>query len=410
MVPAPPQEPLPEWDVCYEAKDDELAGNLCAVRTIACRGDVLITGSSSPVVKVWKVAEGKVDKARKLVFTKDKNLSRGTLDALGCDGAQCIEIADDGNLVAVCYDDGQIGLHDLRSPGPCAELEDSPIHATLKAKFLPENRLVSAGISGSIHFWDLRTHRVLEELGADPDACYPGASSHSKSEDKPDVKRLKKEPFVRRAGADLRGLNGRGRPARVHSLAVSSDGSFLGCGRANGYVSVLSLDGSPDWVGTVVSHHPGAVRGLTFDARSRMLLSGGDDQHLCMFDAARWHGTAKRQEEGTREPPLLERFLVHRSWVTSACFSPVRGDSGSPARHERLALTSSTDGTVKLWELGNAAPVKTYEEHKSHSVLCVAWEPTEGRVFFSAGEDAKIFCYARKDLLEEMKAKDAAEK
>mmetsp|Transcript_118024 Transcript_118024/g.220534 ORF Transcript_118024/g.220534 Transcript_118024/m.220534 type:complete len:422 (-) Transcript_118024:150-1415(-) len=391
-------EAIPQWEPIYKAKDDELANVGCAIRTIACSRDHVITGSSSPVVKVWSVAEAKVDKKRTLQLSVSKSLKREGNE----DGATCVEIADNGQLVAVCYDDGQIGLHDLRSPGKPQELEDCPIDATSKAKFVAEQRLVSAGVSGSLFFWDLRTLRLESQIGASPD---DPSTSHSKNEEKREVKRLKKEV---RGGknADARGVNSRGRPAPIYSLAVSSDGKLLGCGRNTGLVSVLRLSSYPEWIGSVFTHRHGAVRALAFDARSRVLLSGGEDRHLCMFDAADWHGTAKRDaDDAQRPPPSLERFVVHRSWVTSACFCPAASGSELMAR---LALTSSADGTVKLWELSKSTPVRTYEEHKS-SVLCVAWEPSEGRHFFSAGEDSTLRMYARKDVLEDLKAQDAAE-
>jgi len=170
---------------------------------------------------------------------------------------------------------------------------------------------------------------------------------------------------------------------------VSPDGCLLSCGRGSGAISVMRLD-SLEWTSDVSAHSSGvgrasvAVRALAFDPDSRLLLSGGDDHHVCLFDAAAW---SKRRSGEARRAVQLERFSAHRKWVTSLSMCP------DPTRH--VVLTTSWDGTVKLWDYGTHALLQTYKDH-ADSVFGSAFAPGDGRFFVSVGVDAQIVLYSAK--------------
>merc|ERR1719382_431610 len=109
-----------------------------------------------------------------------------------------------------------------------------------KAKFLPGGRrLGSGGTSGSLCFWDLRMHRLETEIAAD-------GSGSLKGDDWDSMKRRKKDSRFHRPEGNL----GEKKMSPIYSIAASSDGRLLGCGRSSGAISVMRLDGH-EWVGDV---------------------------------------------------------------------------------------------------------------------------------------------------------------
>ncbi|KAI8974949.1 WD40-repeat-containing domain protein [Pilobolus umbonatus] len=54
--------------------------------------------------------------------------------------------------------------------------------------------------------------------------------------------------------------------------------------------------------------------------------------------------------------------------------------------HRNFLLSSSADGTVKLWDLTTSQCVQSYQHHKD-KVQSVAWHPTEATVFISGSYD-----------------------
>merc|ERR1719400_1110136 len=93
-------EEIPQWEPACKVVDEELQAAGGAIRAVACAADAVITASSRPVLKVWKVAESKLTESQKLGH--------------GAVGSSCVEVSGNGQLVVVCSDDGSLGLWDLR--------------------------------------------------------------------------------------------------------------------------------------------------------------------------------------------------------------------------------------------------------------------------------------------------------
>jgi len=350
-----------KWDPACKVEDAELTAVDAAIRAVACGNDVVVTCSSRPAVKVWKVAEAKLVESQSLRY--------------GAVGSSCVEVAGDSHTVAACGDDGAIGLWDLRANKRTGELGAS-ISIAWKAKFLPNGRqLVSGGPSGALNVWDLRMNRLETEIAADGLA--------PKGEDRDATKRRRKDP--RAADRPEGAVDGK-KPGPIYSLAASGDGRLLGCGRGSGEISVMRLEGH-EWVGNVSAHMGGQaapVRALVFDSASRLLLSGGDDNHVCLVDAASW---ARQRPEGVARSPHMERFSAHRMWVTSVSTCP------DPSR--RVVVTTSWDATVKLWDYCTHTLLCSYKEH-ADSVFASAFAPVHGRFFVTAGVDAAVALYVAK--------------
>merc|ERR1712157_164307 len=171
----------------------------------------------------------------------------------------------------------------------------------------------------------------------------------------------------------------------VYSIAVSSDGALVGCGRGSGDIAIMRAQGQ-EWIGNANAHLGVAdvpVRGLAFDAASRLLLSGGDDNHVALLDAA---AMARRRPDSALRNTHLERFSAHRGWVTSV--------STCPDPRKRVLVTTSWDATVKLWDYSTHILLRTYKEH-TDSVFASAFAP-DGQFFATVGVDANIALYTPK--------------
>jgi WD40 repeat protein len=298
----------------------------------------------------------------------------------GAVGSSCVEVADGGQVVAVCSDDGDIGLWDLREAKMFGKLESNiaSVGSIWKAKFLPGGRhLVSGGPSGAVCFWDLGNRRLERELAPDGG----GRGKNEKGEDVL-IGPAKRRKMTGRSGGNAQPPSEL-RPSPVYSLAVSLDGHLLGCGRGSGSVSAMKLD-TKEWIGDVTAHlseSRAPVRALAFDSASRVLLSGGDDNHICLLDALLW---ARRRQEGIERQPQLERYSAHRGWVTSVSSCP------DPARN--VVVTTSWDATVKLWDYRTHRLLRSYKEH-ADSVFASAFAPRDGSFFTTVGADATIAVY-----------------
>lgn len=355
-------EATPKWDPACKVADDDLKAAGAAFRAVACAADLVIAASSRPALKVWQVAQAKLTELAKLTH--------------GAVGSSCVEVSGNGQLLLSCSDDGAISLWDLRERKRAGALEAS-IPTAWTAKFLMDGyRVASGGPSGAICLWDLRQSRLESEIAA----SLPG-------KDEPDAKRAKRDKGAR-GRPDLL----RRQAVGIYSLALSADGRLLGCGRGSGEVSIMRLE-DQQWVGSVSAHQAEAaspVRALSFDAASRLLLSGGDDSHVCLLDAA---ALARRRQGaaslGAGVPGAkLERFSAHRSWVTSM--------SVCPEHSRRVVVTTSWDSTVKLWDYRTQRLLRTYSEH-SDSVFATAFQPDDGHFFVSAGADAQVALYVVKE-------------
>lgn len=340
----------PQWEATTKATDDELKKAGAALHTLTCAGDSLLTGSSRPVVKVWQVAEGKLKESGKL-----------KLEAVGCSS---VAVGSDGNSVAICSEDGAISLWDIRDSSSKKGSLDAEIPKAWKATFLDDSHLISGGTSGDICVWDLRMQRLQRELNAE---------SSLQGEDL-DSKRRRLDT----------GRKSKKHRSPIYSLAVSSDGNFLGVGRASGAISVfqkLELMGNID---AHIGEEVVPVRALCFDQSSKLLLSGGDDHHVCLLDAAGWG-----QQGLGRGPkrPQIERFSAHTSWVTAvrACPDPLRP----------VLVSTGWDKEVKLWDYRTHELLQSFSQH-TDCVLDAAFAPSNGRYFVTVGADAVIALYTSK--------------
>ncbi len=161
----------------------------------------------------------------------------------------------------------------------------------------------------------------------------------------------------------------------VRALSVSADGMRLATGDRDGSIQVWAReDGTTVWqlVQDFPAAHESSVLSLAFSADGGRLASGGRDAQVRLWDLStgsvadvalsahdeavislRFVPGGARLLSGGRDGQVLLHNLAdgshgayaeHSGWVTQMVLSP-DGES---------LLTSSTDGTVRLWRLGDS--------------------------------------------------------
>lgn len=349
------------WELVSKATDEELKRRRSPILFAACTGDFILTGSCRPMVQLWRLGEGEIT-------------HHGTLKSIAA--PTCIECAQDQNQVAISAQNGQILLFDLREQQRAATILPSTMAQATTVCFVGDShRLATGGCSGKLCLWDLRRPHTVE-VEIPPYLDLNGAAKEENGE----VGRPS-NPSKRRREGSTEPPETPEVSHRISSLCASHDGQLIACGRDSGYVALLRLQ-TLQWVtGDVEAHMKGGtVRSLSFDQRSRFLLSGGDDSNVCLMDAGHWSSQGRK--------PCVERFLAHRKRVTSL--------KVSPDLREQLAVSTSWDGLVKLWDYRTQRLLCSFDEHVPSPVTALAFAPVDGRFFVTTGGDAKLALFARR--------------
>lgn len=350
------------FEVSAKATDNALKNSSCGVRSLACVGDHVVSASSHPALKLWKVSES--------ALVEEKQVLRRTSV-----GNACVESSGDAHTLAACTDDGAIIIWDLRE-SRAVGLFDAPLGSAWRLKYMPDgNRLIAGGPCGLVSSWDLRrmADGRLKRDALLKETSLPRAKTSEEGEADPadgetrPKKKVRNDPSVVRAPV-------------VQSLAISDNSKYIACGLSSGTIGILSE--SLDWFGEVPAHSGQygrvPVRATAFQSGSEMLISGGDDYHVAVIDTARW----SKEYFSTTAAQHVERFAAHRNWVTSALFCPT-------ASH--VLVTTSWDDTVKMWDVEKRGLLKTFKEH-ADSVWCAAFAQN-GKFFVTGGADSQVVLY-----------------
>jgi WD40 repeat protein len=107
--------------------------------------------------------------------------------------------------------------------------------------------------------------------------------------------------------------------------------------------------------------HQGSVDAVAFSPDGRLALSGADDNTLRLWDVI----TGKE----------LKSFVGHRSSIKSIAFSS----------NGQFAVSGSWDKTVKLWDIAGAKLLRSFDDHREH-IEAVAFSP-DRLTILSAGAD-----------------------
>jgi WD40 repeat protein len=146
-------------------------------------------------------------------------------------------------------------------------------------------------------------------------------------------------------------------------VAFSGDGKRLVTGRTGGSVALYERLPTGDTL-VMLGQHSGAVNCVAFARRAKIIVSGGDDNYVRLWDP-----------DAGRETHALEG---HEGLVCAVAVS---------ADGKRVA-SASLDLTVRLWDGETGKELRCLEDHHDQ-VRGLAFSP-DGKQLFTAGMDGKV--------------------
>lgn len=126
-------------------------------------------------------------------------------------------------------------------------------------------------------------------------------------------------------------------------------------------LAAASFSVTDQWEGIRLSDgHTAAVRNVVFSPDGRLIVSGGEDNRVIVWDSVR------------RE--RLATFNDHSGWITAVAFSP----------DGRFFATGSTDTTIIIWDAQRLQKAEVLQGHQGR-LVALAFSP-DGQYLVSSGD------------------------
>jgi WD40 repeat protein/serine/threonine protein kinase len=320
-------------------------------------GQIFATAGGDLSVKVWETA------SRQLLKTFP-GFGR-TSDATGL-APNSICFSPDGKLLAAADKDSIVVWETVEWREQARIPRESPSDMNmvgLPVVFSPDGNTLAGAAAHAVQFWDRHTWRPLPSV-----ACEAAVRSLSISYSDdgrflalgfPNGGRPSPRTEVWDSAAHIK--QGEFAQRRIGLLRFSPVNGLLTAGDYEG--TVVMWDPVKSQVVTRWNAHVSAVRGLTFSRDGKVLVTCGDDQVICFWEAA------------GRPPKLLTRLLGHLNRIWAIDLSP----------DGRTLISASADGTVKFW----SASYQGQGDELKQAVTPL-WFSADGRILGTIDTNAVI--------------------
>jgi WD40 repeat protein len=338
--------------------------------------------------KLWtaEVTDHRTDRACCWNPASGQLVSSVTLQSTQSPWFFCAISPDGRTLAAVAQDERMVHLYDTRTGKPRFP-DPGHTREVYSVVFSPDGRwLASGSLDNTVRVWDLATgttrHKLVGHTAAvwsvafSPDSKLLASGSH-------DGTMALWDPVT---GARVRTLDGSFPGASVQSsyfpessLRFSPNGKVVAAGTADGGVRMWSAQNGEE-IRVLRGLHEGRVKCQAFSADGQFLATGGEDGKLVITDlvSGKLLQSSKRKTAvftvefgadgetvaaGYDPPESVVRVwnLKTKDFVSDFVSLTGHTDRVSTVALRsdgRLALTTSTDGSVRLWEIGRTTPRK----------------------------------------------------
>jgi WD40 repeat protein len=200
--------------------------------------------------------------------------------------------------------------------------------------FSPDGKILASSANRTIQLWDVETGHCLRSLGG-----YTG---------------------------------------RIFSIAFNPDGNLLASGSEDQLVKVWHLP-SRQLLATLTGH-TNEVRSVAFSPDGKVLASGSYDSTIWLWDVTSIRHRSSVNTESNDIAAISPHRLLsgHTDWVWSIAFSP----------NSSQLVSSSSDRTLKLWNLQTGECTKTLTGH-TQAIRSVAFHPN-GQQLLSGSDDRTL--------------------
>jgi WD40 repeat protein len=296
-------------------------------------GALLVTGTSTGEVRLWRVA--------------DRTLLLATQGHSGA--VWGIALSADGRLLASGGADGTVRLWEAATGRLLATLQEHTGAVWSVALSADGSLLASGGADGTVRMWSLSDAAQRDELLGVQEQAWSGQLLIT---------------LQAHRGA-------------VRCVALSADGSLLASGSMDG--TVRHWDTRSGQLLATLGARSGGIYGVELSADGRLLASGADDGTVQLWSLT---GTATRAGLGMQQEPAGGQLLATLRGHHGAVYGVALSADGS------LLASGGADGTLRMWEVRSGRLVATLQGH-SGLVRDVALAG-DGRILASGGADGAL--------------------